>query len=60
MNNWETFLLKFIQVVAPAVENLFIHNQKSLAVFNASDAVFNGVVDIMTAQQQQSTPPPTK
>lgn len=51
MNSWESFLLKFVQAAAPTVENLFIHNQKSIAVFNASDTLFSGVVDVMTTQQ---------
>jgi len=46
-------LLKFVQVAAPTVQNLFIHNQRSIAIFNASDALFNGVVDVLTTQ-----PPP--
>ena len=58
MTNWEAFLLKFVEAAAPIVENLFIHNQRSVAIFNASDELFNGVVEtMMTAQQQKQTPP---
>lgn len=50
MKPWEIFLLKFIQAAAPTVETLFIHNQRSIAIFNASDALFNGVTDALTPQ----------
>ena len=59
MKPWEMFLLKFVQAAAPSVENLFIHNQKSIAIFNTSDALFNGVVDAMTATLPPAPPPPT-
>ena len=61
MKPWEMFLLKFVQATAPTIENLFIHNQSSVAIFNASDNLFNGVVDAMTQQQANGaaqTPPP--
>jgi hypothetical protein len=51
MKPWELFLLKFVQAAAPTLEMLFIHKPKSVAIFNASDDLFNGVVDTMTAQQ---------
>lgn len=56
MKPWELFLLKFVQASAPTVENLFIHNQKSIAIFNASDGLFNGVVDAMTPQAAPTPP----
>ena len=57
MNPWEMLLLKFVQVAAPTVQNLFIHNQRSIAIFNASDALFNGVVDVLTTQPPQPQNP---
>lgn len=58
MKSWELFILKFIQAAAPLGASLFIHNTKSMAVFNASDELFNGAVDAMTQQQavQQGVP----
>lgn len=58
MKPWELFLLRFVQAAAPTVENLFIHNQKSIAIFNASDNLFNGVVDAMAAAPQPPATPP--
>jgi hypothetical protein len=58
MKPWEIFLLKFVQAAAPLAENLFIHNGRSIAIFNASDALFNGVVDTMTATPA-AAPAPT-
>jgi len=57
MSDWESFILKFVQAAAPLAESLFIHNPKSIAIFNASDGLFNGVVDVMTQQQQQPQQP---
>jgi hypothetical protein len=56
MTNLEAFLLKFVEAAAPIVENLFIHNQRSIAIWNASDELFKGVVETMTAQQQKQAP----
>lgn len=51
MTSWEQLLLQFVQAAAPTVENLFIHNPKSIAIFNATDELFSGVVSTMQAQQ---------
>ena len=53
MKPWEMFLLKFVQVAAPLGATIFIHNKQSngAAIFNASDELYNGVVDTLTAQQ---------
>ena len=53
MKPWEMFLLKFVQVAAPLGATIFIHSQQSngAAIFNASDELYNGVVDTLTAQQ---------
>ena len=51
MNSFESGLLQFLAAVAPTIGTLFIHNQKSVAIFNASDALFQGVVQHITTQQ---------
>ena len=53
MKPWEMFLLKFVQVAAPLGATIFIHNKQSngAAIFNASDELYNGVVDAMTTAQ---------
>ncbi len=49
MNSWEKALLQFLAVGLSTAGTLFVHNQKSVAIFNASDELFNGVVAQMTA-----------
>lgn len=53
MDPTEQFILAFIQIAAPLAANLFIHSSKSIAVFNASDNLFNGIVQALTQQQAQ-------
>ncbi len=59
MNPWERFILQFIQAVAPTVENLFIHNQRSIAIFNTSDTLFNGIVQALTPPPAPPGGPPS-
>jgi len=51
MKPWELFVLNAVKALAPVAENLFIHSGKSIAIFNASDNVFNGVVDSLNQAQ---------
>ena len=51
---WEKMLLQFVAAALPTVENLFIHNAKSIAIFNASENVFNGVVQQLTTAPAQT------
>ena len=62
MNAFEEGLLKFLQAAAPTIGTLFIHNSKSVAIFNASDAFFSAAVDQATAnaQTQAAATPSTK
>ena len=56
MNAFESGLLKFLAAIAPTVGTLFIHNAKSVAIFNISDELFSGIVAQVTAQQPQPAP----
>ena len=55
MNSFEAGLLQFLKAVAPMAQTLFIHNQRSIAIFNASDELFSAAVDQATAQQAQKS-----
>lgn len=58
MTSWEQLLLQFVQAAAPTVENLFIHNPRSIAIFNATDELFSGVVSTMKEAQTAKANPP--
>ncbi len=58
MNNFERGLLSFLAAVAPTIETLFIHSNRSIAIFNASDALFAGVVAQQTQQAPAQPPAP--
>lgn len=51
VNAFELGLLNFLKAMAPVAGTLFIHNQRSVAIFNASDGLFGAVVDHMNEQQ---------
>ncbi len=51
MNNFEKFLLGFTKAVAfaaPAIAPIFIHSERGVAIFNASDALMQGAVEQFT------------
>lgn len=53
---WEVLVLGIVQAAAPTVENLFIHSARGIAIFNASDNLFNNILGALAAGQ---TPVPT-
>jgi hypothetical protein len=49
MNAFEEGILAFVIAALPATETLFIHNQKSMAIFGAGDELATGLIAAATS-----------